>query len=82
MGITLDGSHWDPRRVPWVPSVGPLGPYGLVVLGAIGPLGPGAHFLKKKWLWLENRAFSLKKVAVARELGMGNRHSRATAILF
>jgi hypothetical protein len=24
-------------------------------LGAI--LGPGAHILKKKWLWLENGAF-------------------------
>ena len=49
-------------------------------LGAI--LGPGAHFLKKKWLWLENRAFFEKKVAVARELGMGNHRSRATATFF
>ena len=46
-------------------------------LGAILELG--AHFLTKKWLWLENRAFLLKKMAVARELGMGDHLSRATA---
>ena len=49
-------------------------------LGAI--LGPGGSFFEKKWLWLERRSFFQKKVAVARELGMGTHHSRATATFF
>ena len=49
-------------------------------LGAI--LGPGGSKSKKKWLWLESGALFQKKVAVARELGMGNHHSRATATFF